>query len=280
MKPIVFYHKDCSDGFGAAWAAWRHFGDSVEYRALSNGEPTPIAEFAGRETYFLDISAKPEAIEETRKVATKLTVIDHHGTNKEAAESADTGVYDLAHSGSVLTWHYFHKDKPVPKLLLLIEDMDLWKFTLPETKHVSMSLSLVPREFTAWSQYAELIETAAGLADENEKGKSLLAFSDHQIATVAKEAELVTFEGHEVFMANAPAIFASAMGHLLADRKPPFSMIWSRRNGQYKVSLRSAGEVDVAAIASKHGGGGHHNAAAFVVPTDTWPQFTSELFKK
>jgi bifunctional oligoribonuclease and PAP phosphatase NrnA len=34
----------------------------------------------------------------------------------------------------------------------------------------------------------------------------------------------------------------------------------------YKVSLRSRGETDVAAIASAHGGGGHHNAAGFSHP--------------
>jgi phosphoesterase RecJ-like protein len=34
-------------------------------------------------------------------------------------------------------------------------------------------------------------------------------------------------------------------------------------DGTFKVSLRSRGEVDVAAIASTYGGGGHHNAAGF-----------------
>lgn len=35
--------------------------------------------------------------------------------------------------------------------------------------------------------------------------------------------------------------------------------------GGWKVSLRSRGEVDVGAVAERHGGGGHHNAAGFTM---------------
>ena len=34
-KIIVFYHKDCLDGFGAAWSAWKKFGNRAEYAAVS-----------------------------------------------------------------------------------------------------------------------------------------------------------------------------------------------------------------------------------------------------
>ncbi len=277
MRPLIFYHKDCSDGFGSAWAAWKHFGDAADYRALSNGEPTPIAELTGRETYFLDIAAKPEAITQTKEQAKKLTVIDHHGTNKDAAENAHEGIFALDHSGSVLTWQYFHKAKPMPKLLLFIEDVDLWRFTLPQTKHISMSLSLIPRQFSDWSDYAELLENEDGLRKEDEKGRYLLAFSDQEIAVVSKEAELVNFEGYKVLMVNSPSIFASAMGHLLAKRTPPLALVWSRKNGQYKVSLRSDKSVNVAELAQKYGGGGHPGAAAFIVKTADWPTFMNKL---
>ncbi len=37
-------------------------------------------------------------------------------------------------------------------------------------------------------------------------------------------------------------------------------------NGEYRVSLRSNGEIDVAAVAKRFGGGGHKNAAGCTVP--------------
>ena len=29
MKPLVIYHANCADGFGAAFAAWLKFGDDI-----------------------------------------------------------------------------------------------------------------------------------------------------------------------------------------------------------------------------------------------------------
>lgn len=40
-------------------------------------------------------------------------------------------------------------------------------------------------------------------------------------------------------------------------------VMFKRIDGQERVSLRSKGEVDVRAVASRHGGGGHPNAAGF-----------------
>jgi hypothetical protein len=28
---VVIYHADCRDGFGAAYAAWKKFGDNASY---------------------------------------------------------------------------------------------------------------------------------------------------------------------------------------------------------------------------------------------------------
>ncbi len=43
------------------------------------------------------------------------------------------------------------------------------------------------------------------------------------------------------------------------------------RGGEYKVSLRSRGSVDVEAIARSHGGGGHRNAAGCLLSADLLP---------
>ena len=39
MKPLVIYHANCADGFGAAFAAWLKFGDEAEYQAAQYGKP-------------------------------------------------------------------------------------------------------------------------------------------------------------------------------------------------------------------------------------------------
>lgn len=30
MKPLVIYHANCADGFGAAFAAWLKLGDGID----------------------------------------------------------------------------------------------------------------------------------------------------------------------------------------------------------------------------------------------------------
>ncbi|PIR47172.1 MAG: hypothetical protein COV07_00670 [Candidatus Vogelbacteria bacterium CG10_big_fil_rev_8_21_14_0_10_45_14] len=278
MRPIIFYHKDCSDGFGAAYSAWKKFGNNADYRALSNGEDTPIAELVGREAYFLDISPKTDLAKEASEKAGKLIIIDHHKSNSEAFEYSEGGLYDLGHSGAVLSWQYFNQNTPLPRLFKYIEDMDLWKLELDDTKFVSLALSMVPKEFEAWDKYVSYLETDEGFKSEVEKGASLLAFAHREIEAMAKDAEEVLFEGHKVLAVNAPTMFATPLGHLLASRRPPFSIIWHKRNGQYKVSMRATGDVDLSKIAAKYGGGGHPGASAFVVSQENWVQFIKQLY--
>lgn len=41
MKPLVCFHADCTDGFGAAFAAWLKLGDDAEYLPMAyNAEVT------------------------------------------------------------------------------------------------------------------------------------------------------------------------------------------------------------------------------------------------
>ena len=52
MKPLVLYHANCADGFGAAFAAWLKLGDEAEYVACSYGKQadTFLETYLGRRT--------------------------------------------------------------------------------------------------------------------------------------------------------------------------------------------------------------------------------------
>ena len=54
---LILRHGNCSDGAGAAYAAWKKFGDSAEYVEVHYGNPPP--DVTGREVYILDFSYKP-----------------------------------------------------------------------------------------------------------------------------------------------------------------------------------------------------------------------------
>ena len=37
---VVIYHADCTDGFGAAYSAWKQLGNRAEYYPCKHGTPS------------------------------------------------------------------------------------------------------------------------------------------------------------------------------------------------------------------------------------------------
>ncbi|WP_153147991.1 DHHA1 domain-containing protein [Dechloromonas sp. H13] len=171
----VLYHADCPDGFGAAYAAWRRFGDGAAYRPLHHGQPWEMAEIAGHAVYILDFSFPPDVLEAMAGLASSVVQIDHHASARQpwadrlskAPDGSEryrhpalplTIVFDLGKAGARLAWEYFHPAEPLPLVLRHVEDMDLWRFALPGTRAVSRSLRLLAFDFAAWD---DLIRHAA-----------------------------------------------------------------------------------------------------------------------
>src|SRR3989344_492917 len=99
----VLYHADCADGFGAAWAAWKKFKDAALYIAVPPNNRDLPSKAAHTDLFTLDYSFPLDAIPEIRGQVDSLTVIDHHETNEQAALSADNRLFDMTHSGALLS---------------------------------------------------------------------------------------------------------------------------------------------------------------------------------
>ena len=274
MKDIVvIYHANCPDGFGGAWAAWKKFGDQADYIPTKH-EDSILAGLKNKEIYFIDFIYnqfifKTELIQNLIQENKTVTAIDHHITAQSAIKSIPDHLFDNNHSGAVLAWQYFHPDKPIPKILLYIEDTDLWKFQLSTTKEVSSFLELFDFNFNVWNKLAADLETETGLANAVSRGETILLYEDKIVKkSVENYAEEVKFENYKCLAVNYPNFFASALGHALAKKMPPISIVWSYRRGNNIFSLRSDGTVDVGAIAKKYGGGGHKAAAGFAMSAE------------
>ena len=261
-NPVIIYHGDCPDGFGAAWAAWKKFGAAAQYIPVQH-RTVPPAEIEGRDVFTLDYCYPWPVVEKELlpKVKT-LTVVDHHRSSVEAVSHLPGSVLDHEHSGAVLSWKQFHPGVPTPKLLEYVEDTDLWKFSLPHSKEISHVLNLKEFGFEDWSSMAAEIEDPERFKTLVEHGSILAAKVEKSVDKVVKTAEEVVFEGYPCLMANAP-FYVSEIGAALVKKLPPIGIIWSRRGNRVVVSLRGDGSVDLNELASRYGGGGHHNAAAF-----------------
>lgn len=261
---VVVYHGDCPDGFSGAWAVWKKFGSRARYVGASDRVNPPTG-LDKKEVYFIDWVYPLSTTLRLKRRVKKLVAIDHHITVEAATKTADVWRYDINHSAAVLAWKYFHPKKPLPKLFRYIEDYDLWRFRLPNTKEVGAFLDLVPFGFRDWSRVVTKVEQEASRRKVIEFGRSIRKYQEKMVVEVADNAHQVLFEGHKVFAVNAPVLH-SDLGHYIATKHPPFAIVWwEKKDRSIRVSLRSIG-FDVERIARKYGGGGHKTAAGFSLP--------------
>ncbi len=177
-KPLVFYHANCADGFGAAFAAWLKLGDAAEYIPANYGiinTPQSIAEFfdcsiAERTVYILDFSFPRQVMDWLFAHAGRVVWLDHHKTAFEMwtgeyttgglVDSGEVGdgsgsriLLDDNKSGALLAWEYFHPGTEVPRLIQHIDDRDRWQFKLDGTKEFNAALrSYEPWSFEQWKR--------------------------------------------------------------------------------------------------------------------------------
>lgn len=272
QKIIVIYHSDCLDGFGAAYAAWKKFGQyGAEYiPAQYNRSPPDVT---GAEVYILDFSYPREVLEEMNAKASSLLVLDHHESAEEALKGLPYAVFDMGRSGCVMAWEHFFPDTHAPKGLRYIQDRDLWRFDFEETKSFCAAIhSLVPREFQAWEAYltpwySERIKELTG------RGRDLLKVFNADLDAIEKRAHLVDIAGTFFLACNATAKYASELGHRLAVKSITGKSAiysYSGASGLWEFSLRSAVGISVIDTAKKFGGGGHAAACGFSVKELPW----------
>ena len=206
--PLIIYHDNCADGFGAAWAAYKKFGaDGAEYLPMGYNDPRvkleqikfadPVLNFpvniASRDVYILDFSFSPDIIDAMLGEANSVTWIDHHKTAFEAFNFNATEpvhlydpelnwevILDPNKSGCVLAWEHCHPGENIPWLLRYIEDRD---------RDLATGLRSKPFTFK-WFDYA----------DENldyvmNKGTTMNELFDQQLADITKKHIPTLIEG-------------------------------------------------------------------------------------
>lgn len=291
MKVLCIYHGNCADGFGAAWAvrnALKNRADveSLEfYPGVYQQQPPDVA---GKVVVMVDFSYKRPVIEEMSKSAEAILILDHH---KSAAEDLAGlpeppvlvdhlgdglpmtgwlplgGIYakfDMSKSGAVLAWEHFNHGT-APQILHHIQDRDLWKFALPNTREIQAALFSYPYDFEVWESLILGTDIGRLISDGQAIDRKHLKDIKEFIEAAMTRAHI---GGHIVPCLNAPYFFSSEAGHLMC-KGYPFAACWWETEAGRVFSLRSdENGIDVSEVAKKYGGGGHKNAAGFSVPHD------------
>ncbi len=260
---LVIYHANCTDGFGAAYAAWKLLGDRASYFAAKYGEAPP--DVKDKCVVVLDFSYDNATTKRMIADAKSFLVIDHHKSAMVELHDVSCTHFDMNQSGAMLSWKFFHPGKDAPRMIKHIEDRDLWKWEIPYSKEFAAAFDMVPFDFEEFDKYLD----DSAVDDAQERGAYILAYSKTVISKIAKNAHARKLNGKDVLVVNSPH-WMSEIGNALSTRCD-FAVIWyyDHSTRQVKVSLRAHhDDADVSEVAKKYGGGGHRKAAGFALPPD------------
>ena len=278
MNQVCIYHAGCPDGFGAAWAVWKLWGDEARYIPRGHEDPLRARDFEGNQVVFVDIAPPLEPLRQLAERAVQITILDHHVTARDRFES-DPGLcndfqwaghvvhFDLTHSGAILAWRHFHPDTEIPALLRYVEDQDMWSWGLPNSEEINAAIGSHPRSFEVWGRLAAIpVEQLAA------EGVPIIRAQKIEVEQALRHAHPISLGRIRVEAVDSRS-HRSRIGHELASRarySTPCGVVYRLTGKQVDVSIYSVGDFDVSKLAADFGGGGHRNASGFNVTLDDW----------
>ena len=260
MKIKLYYHGNCPDGFGSAWAFYQKYGDDIEYQKFFYGKEIPVTDHDL--IFFADCSVTKETLNKLRE-RSKVIIIDHHKSAIEELKGDPSFYYNINHSGCVLSWKFLFSDKSVPLLLRYIEDRDLWNWKIENSKQVLAYLDSFDFDFETWSKIDREINSAHGYNDIIKSGNDILRYQDKLVKKFSKNSNPLKIRDYNGIIVNAP-FFQGEISENFKDAD--FVIIYYKTKSMLKCSIRtSKDDVDVSLIAKQFGGGGHQKASGFLI---------------
>lgn len=274
----VFHHNKDKDGWCCAYLFHRFFyfypqhkrktdlfnpERKVSFNPFNYGNSIP--EFKYQDIVFADISPTRQDAERLLRDGNKIIIIDHHKTAYETLKDLDIDyIFNNEHAACVLIWEALFSD-PVPQLVLYIEDADLYKFALPNSKIVNE----VIRSYADTNiEFDHLISISPNLNSPEiiTEGEAIIRAKQQYITSALKTQHWVTLGTRRIAaICCAVPQLISELGNILAHEYGGIGAVYFvRADEQTEVSLRSEGDIDVSIIAKELGGGGHKNAAGFL----------------
>lgn len=299
-RPLVIYHANCFDGFTAAWVFNKFYKQRAtmvdpepEYFPAHYGSEPP--DTSGREVYILDFSYPREQTLKLILASNRTVIYDHHKTAESDLHDLqgelrsrfnvnrqnDKVVFDMGRSGASITYDELlfeagkrsgtHKPKGELRALWLVdyvEDRDLWRNRLPNTREFSAYLATVTQTFEEWDKVLD-----RPFSESVRDGAAILAYIQQYGELAIKNVRNEEIGGVKVPTMNISYQNCSDHLNMLLEKKPEAKFAASyfkTAKGDWQFSLRSRGDVDVSEIAKLYGGGGHFSAAGFKVEVLPW----------
>ncbi|KAK9048738.1 hypothetical protein SSX86_032296 [Deinandra increscens subsp. villosa] len=318
-QTAVLYHYPCPDGAFAALAAHIYFSASslpplffpnTVYSPIKV-EELPVDQIS--DAYLLDFVGPHGFIQQLSSKVDRVIILDHHKTALKMLEDGDfegenvTKVIDMGRSGATIAYDFFkekilaldnlkgiHKFECCRKLFEYIEDADLWRWRLHNSKAFSSGLKDLNIEFNA-TLNPSLFQQLLSLDVDHVINQGMSSLSQKQslineVLDQSYEIALDNGSSGNCLAVNADSVsdLRSELGHQLAEKSRNHNLrgigavvyrVPELNDDQIlKVSLRSIENEDTTAISQKHGGGGHRNASSFMLTSQEFEQWKKQLY--
>jgi oligoribonuclease NrnB/cAMP/cGMP phosphodiesterase (DHH superfamily) len=281
---LVVCHGGCMDGTTSAWIVRKYLdgkGGKLKYVFASKRNldddiaPLTREDLKGKDIFIVDYMYEYNVIKELEYKS--LTIIDHHKSAKESCEACvglpNTRVFfNQEYSAAGLAWISLI-DEIIPWWIQYIQDRDLYRFILPDSREVNDAIyNLGYRSFAKFDELQLFTEEQKQALIE--KGKEMANPKMKMIKSVADGAQLCMFHGYRVLVLMSNTLVSHVSEYLYTARKDECDFVlWLQYHfdGEYwKVRVRSHVDMDLdlSSLCKQwasydHEGGGHKNAAGF-----------------
>lgn len=274
MDQIIF-HNNCPDGFTAGYVAKLKYPEA-ELVPRDHGTPIDVETYRGKDIICVDCNLRGKN-DEVAAIAKSFHVYDHHKSETEII-GKPYATFDLNRSGAGLAWDYLFpkgtetkqffcglEDVTVnerPWYVNYVEDRDLWRFKLPNSRAINEYIMTFPYTIEDWTRMTQMNVHTAATA-----GEAIQLQIDKYVREAVKQAQhgSLNLNGkrYSVAVVNVPYLNTSEVGEALAYGSDIGLGWFERSDGMIQFSARSRGDVDVSEVAKQFNGGGHAHAAGF-----------------
>lgn len=276
---LIIYHGGCTDGWTAAYVAQKQYPDA-ELFPCKYGDPLPLEEVEGKDVLVVDFSWPREQTLKLNQAAKSLTIYDHHKTAEKELDGLACAYFDMQKSGAGLTWDMIFSSFTRPWYVNYVEDYDLWRFNLPESRAINAYLHSLPQTVEVWD---ELDKNEHSSLKALECGTAILQYKQSLVERQFKNVQFGIWGGKVVGLVNA-SVEQSDLGHKMYSELPIDLTVayYEDENRLVHFGLRSSQNgPNVGELATLYpGGGGHPHAAGFELPYKEARKFIDGLLRK
>jgi hypothetical protein len=300
---LAIVHGPCNDGTGAAWAVRQHSSE-VQIVEIGPGSKLSKEIFAtakNKRVIIADVFPDVTDVHKLVQIAAYVMILDHHASAVEWRDVLERTLLteeerqrcfvliDQTFSGCVITWMTLFQipnRRVCPLILYYLEDADLYKFRMRESRAINcyLSVNMLGKSMNARLAFLTTMEHVLNVGEIEDivrTGNELLAYRRAQIQTIIEQsAREIAFV---VVTKNATTIYhvwaapsatpelTSDLGSELTQKPfadgtyPDFGVVWRRNlgNNRVKISLRGHEQSpDLNKLTNIFGGGGHPRASA------------------